>query len=213
MSDASFASLASEEVLERIATLAEELTQHPDVGERVTELLDWVDAFHRDGLGRLIEMIRAWRGEIFLEAVAGDALAGTMLAAYDLNETARESAEQAVERALAEIRPLAASHGGAIDVVRIVDGVVEVRLDGACDGCPSSAATLTHGVEAALRRHWVSFRRLEVVEMAQLDPAKDHLICPVPTDEPGLGSGRGSVFGSGAAPVAQAVQIRGHELA
>ncbi len=72
------------EVLERIASLAEELIGHPDVGPEVAELLDWVDAFHREGIGRLVEMIRAWRGEIFLEAVAADDVAGLLLSAYGL---------------------------------------------------------------------------------------------------------------------------------
>ncbi|MDQ3352596.1 MAG: hypothetical protein M3501_11620, partial [Actinomycetota bacterium] len=64
--------LPVDDVLARVAALAEELAAHPEVGPQVLELLDWVDAFHRDGLGRLVEMIRAWRGEIFLEAVADD---------------------------------------------------------------------------------------------------------------------------------------------
>jgi Fe-S cluster biogenesis protein NfuA len=56
------------------------------------------------------------------------------------------------------------SHGGMITVEEIKDGVVRVQMLGSCDGCPSSAATLTGGLEEALRRHWPNFRRLEVVE-------------------------------------------------
>jgi len=192
------------DALAHIAALAEELGSHPQVGAQVLELLDWVDAFHRDGLGRLVEMIRAWRGEIFLEAVANDPVAGELLAAYDLGEGAREAAEGAVERAMAEIRPLVASHGGDIEVVRIADGVVEVRLGGTCDGCPSSAATLQHGVEAALRGHWVSFRRLEVSAEAPTDAAKADLICPMP--EP-------AVPAAPPAPEPPLLQIRGRSLA
>ncbi|MGI9051179.1 MAG: NifU family protein [Ilumatobacteraceae bacterium] len=192
--------LPVDRVLERIGAMAEELADHPEVGANVVELLDWVDAFHREGLGRLVEMIRAWRGEIFLEAVAGDDVAGGLLAAYDLGEGARESAERAVQRAMAEIRPLAASHGGDITVVRVVDGVVEVHLHGTCDGCPSAAATLSHGVEEALRRNWVNFRRLEVVAAAALDPAKADLECPVPASAPPM-----------AMPATPLLQIRGHE--
>ena len=196
--------LPQDEVLAGIAALAEQLSEHPDVGREVLELLDWVDAFHREGLGRLVEMIRAWRGEIFLEAVAADVVAGGLLAAYDLGEGARESAEAAVDRAMAEIRPLAASHGGDIEVIGIHDGVVEVRMRGTCDGCPSSAATLTHGVEEALRRQWVSFRRLDLAEAATVDSAKADLICPVPETPP---------IAISEAVRSQRVQIRGHELA
>lgn len=196
-------------VLERIAALAEQLAEHPEVGGDALELLDWVDAFHREGLGRLVEMIRAWRGEIFLEAVAGDEVAGGLLAAYDLGEGARESAERAVAQAIEEIRPVAVSHGGDIEVVRIDDGVVEVRLQGTCDGCPSAAATLTYGVEAALRRHWVNYRRLEVVEPAAPDAGKEDLECPVTLPAPA----RPPPVAAPAASTPTMVHIRGHERA
>ncbi len=79
--------LSYPEALARIAELAEQLAAHADpvVAAAVGELLDWVDAFHRDGLGRLVSMIRTWRGEIFLEAVAADEVAGLLLEAYGLD--------------------------------------------------------------------------------------------------------------------------------
>jgi Fe-S cluster biogenesis protein NfuA len=179
-------------VWERIAELAEELLSHPDpaVRERVGELLDWIDAFHRDGLGNLVEMIRAWRGEIFLESVDRDEITGTLLAVYGLGEGSdlRAQAEEAVAAALEEVRPYAESHGGSIEVESITDGVVRVRMLGSCDGCPSSSATLTYGVEEALRKHWEDFRRLEVVDD---DPAAPEEPTP--------------------APQGPLLQIRGHE--
>ena len=158
------------EILPRVGQIFEELTEHPDpkVGEAVGEMMDLVDAFHREGLGRLVEMIRAWRGEIFLESVSRDDVTGFFLSAYELGEAPDERdmqiAEESVNAALEEMRPFVESHGGMITVDSIVDGVVKVQMLGSCDGCPSSAATLTGGVEEALRRHWPNFRRLEVVE-------------------------------------------------
>lgn len=171
------------EVLERVGELAEKLLSHPDPGvrESVTELLDWVDAFHRDGLGQLIEMVRAWRGEIFLESVSRDAVVGTMLRAYGLGEDRDLEAEaaEAVDAAIAEVRPYAESHGGSIVVESIVDGVVKVKMLGSCDGCPSSAATLSSGVEEALQRHWPDFRRLELVEDEPASAAAEDIPAPV----------------------------------
>jgi len=156
------------EVMMRVGELAEELLSHPDpaVARKVEEMLDWIDAFHREGLGRLVEMIRSWRGEIFLESVARDEITGTFLATYDLGELPEtdSAAADAVNTALEEIRPFVESHGGTIEVDSILDGVVKVRMLGSCDGCPSSTATLTGGVESALREHWPNFRRLEVVD-------------------------------------------------
>ena len=44
----------------------------------------------------------------------------------------------AVEQALAKIRPLLQRDGGDIELVEVTDGVVKVRLTGACKGCPMS---------------------------------------------------------------------------
>ena len=179
------------------------------VPERVTELLEWYDAFHRDGLGQLVEMIRSWRGEIFLESVARDAVAGTLLEFYDLGESpdAKAEAEQAVAAALEEVRPVVESHGGALEVAEIVDGVVKVRMKGTCDGCPSSSATLTYGVEEALRKHWPQFRRLEQVDVAEeLDESKADLTCVTAPAEDAAAA-------ADAVPEPQEplLQIRGHE--
>jgi Fe-S cluster biogenesis protein NfuA len=50
-----------------------------------------------------------------------------------------------------EIRPAVARDGGDIIFAGFRDGMVEVYLQGACSGCPSSTATLKHGIEARLR--------------------------------------------------------------
>jgi Fe-S cluster biogenesis protein NfuA len=165
-----------------IEMAADDLLSYPDpaVVHQVEELLDWVDVFHRDGLGRLVEMVRGWRGELFLNSVAQDEVAGTMLATYGLGEGPALEAEasEAVDAALAEVRPLVESHGGALEVDHVKDGVVAVRMLGTCDGCPSSSATLTYGVEAALRDHWPNFRRLELLDPpAEVDPEKAVLEC------------------------------------
>src|SRR5919199_6123824 len=117
------------DIMPRVGELADKLLSHPDrdVREQAEELLDWVDVFHREGLGRLVEMIRAWRGEIFLESVGRDEITGPFLEAYDLGESDDRDleAEEAVNAALEEMRPFVESHGGTITVDSIVDGVVK----------------------------------------------------------------------------------------
>jgi Fe-S cluster biogenesis protein NfuA len=178
--------LAYEDVMPRVGELFDELMSHPDAGvrDRVEEMMDLFDAFHREGLGRLVEMIRAWRGEIFLESVGRDDVTGYFLNAYDLGEAPDEreqaAAVEAVDSALEELRPMIESHGGMITVEEVKDGVVKVQMLGSCDGCPSSAATLTGGLEEALRRHWPNFRRLEVVEPGAEEAPADALPEPEP---------------------------------
>ncbi|MGH9190082.1 MAG: NifU family protein [Acidimicrobiales bacterium] len=174
------------EIMPRVGELAEELLAHSDasVHGRIEELLDLVDAFHREGLGRLVEMIRAWRGEIFLESVSADDVTGYFLDVYDLGEAPdqrdAEKAAEAVDAALEEMRPFVESHGGMITVDSITDGVVRVQMLGSCDGCPSSSATLTGGVEEALRRHWPNFRRLEVIDPAEEAAKEEPSALPEP---------------------------------
>ncbi|MDH5543148.1 MAG: NifU family protein [Nitrospinota bacterium] len=55
---------------------------------------------------------------------------------------------EAVEKALDEIRPMLKNDGGNVELVDVnSDGVVLVRLQGACSGCPSSTMTLKQGIE------------------------------------------------------------------
>ncbi len=50
------------------------------------------------------------------------------------------------------LRPMVQSDGGDIELVEVdEDGVVRVRLHGACIGCPSATMTLTMGIERTLR--------------------------------------------------------------
>lgn len=170
--------LPYDEIMPRVGELFDELMTHPDAGvrDRVEEMMDLFDAFHREGLGRLVEMIRAWRGEIFLDSVANDDITGYFLSAYDFGEAPDDrdaaAAADAVDAAMEELRPMIESHGGMITVEEIKDGVVKLQMMGSCDGCPSSTATLTGGLEEALRRHWPNFRRLEVIEpAAEAEPA------------------------------------------
>ena len=58
------------------------------------------------------------------------------------------------------VRPAVAGDGGDIQYRGYRDGVVYLQMQGACSGCPSSSATLKHGIEGLLK-HYVP----EVVEV------------------------------------------------
>lgn len=68
-----------------------------------------------------------------------------------------------VEEVLDKIRPALMMDGGNIELLDVVDGVVTVRLMGACHGCPSSTMTLQYGIEQALRDHVPEVERLVAV--------------------------------------------------
>jgi Fe-S cluster biogenesis protein NfuA len=56
-----------------------------------------------------------------------------------------------VEKALGTIRPALQRDGGDVEIVDVADGVVKLRLTGACGGCPMATMTLKHGVERVIK--------------------------------------------------------------
>ncbi len=56
-----------------------------------------------------------------------------------------------VEAALAEVRPSLLADGGDVQLIDVKDGVVTVRLTGACSGCPMASMTLKGGIERVLK--------------------------------------------------------------
>lgn len=56
-----------------------------------------------------------------------------------------------VQAVLDKVRPMLQSDGGDVELVDVVDGVVKVRLKGACGGCPMATMTLKNGIEKALK--------------------------------------------------------------
>jgi Fe-S cluster biogenesis protein NfuA len=56
-----------------------------------------------------------------------------------------------VEAALAQIRPSLQADGGDVELVDVNEGVVQLRLQGACAGCPMSTMTVQHGIERILK--------------------------------------------------------------
>jgi len=61
--------------------------------------------------------------------------------------------KEKIEEAIELIRPSLQADGGDIELVDITDGVVKVKLTGACGSCPMSQMTLKQGVERVLKQH------------------------------------------------------------
>ena len=60
--------------------------------------------------------------------------------------------KEKIEEALEKIRPALMADGGNVELVDVTDGVVKVRLTGACGGCPMSQMTLKMGIERHLKK-------------------------------------------------------------
>lgn len=70
-----------------------------------------------------------------------------------------------VELALAKIRPALQADGGDVELVDVTDeGIVQVRLQGACKGCPMAQQTLKNGIERIVLKEVPEAKAVEAVQ-------------------------------------------------
>lgn len=75
-----------------------------------------------------------------------------------------DAIREKVQAALDKVRPYLQGDGGDVELVEITaDGVVRVRLTGACKGCPMSQQTLKGGVERMVLKEVAEVKRVEAV--------------------------------------------------
>ena len=135
-----------QELSERIDVLLDEVQRgaDPALARKVEELVRAVLTLHGAGLGQLLNLL----DEPQVRQLAGDDLVAGLLLLHDLHP---DDVATRVQHALDDVRPYLGSHAGGIDYLGIDDdGVVHLRLQGSCDGCPGSTATVRLTVENAV---------------------------------------------------------------
>jgi len=68
-----------------------------------------------------------------------------------------------VEEVLNQIRPSLRADGGDVELVDVKDGIVSVKLTGACSGCPMSTITLKNGIERLLKEEIPDIKEVAAV--------------------------------------------------
>jgi len=76
---------------------------------------------------------------------------------------AMSATKERIEKALEELRPNLQADGGNIELIDVREGVVKVKLTGACAGCPMSQMTLQWGVEQLLKKKVPEIQKVESV--------------------------------------------------
>ena len=109
-----------------------------------TDALDW-QSLKPQVLGAIMEHFVAGR-PVIEGAHDGDA-------EEDTDPADQEVVDQIKELLDTRVRPAVASDGGDIVFRGYRDGVVRLHMQGACSGCPSSSATLKHGIENMLKHY------------------------------------------------------------
>lgn len=71
--------------------------------------------------------------------------------------------KEKVNAELEKIRPSLNADGGDVELVDVIDGVVKVRLKGACAGCPMSTMTIKNGIERLLKEKLPEVKSVEQV--------------------------------------------------
>ncbi len=74
-----------------------------------------------------------------------------------------EDLKERVEKSLDSIRPALMEDGGNVELVDIEDGIVKVRLQGACGTCPSALMTLKQGIEVRVKEDVPEIQEVEAV--------------------------------------------------
>jgi Fe-S cluster biogenesis protein NfuA/nitrite reductase/ring-hydroxylating ferredoxin subunit len=115
------------------------------LGDAVGALLD----LYGEGLARVVTVVAERDDGELAEAFAADELVSHLLLLHGLHPVPLEARLQV---ALDEVRPYLESHGGNVEVLSAEAGVVRLRLEGSCSGCPSSAVTLKLAIEEAIHR-------------------------------------------------------------
>lgn len=151
-----------ERLLIHLEDLIEELEHLDDpIREQVFELVGGIDALHRMALSHLED---ALEGRVDLDELRSSHPAiAWLFEAYSVGVDERHVAD----RALDEIRPFVRSHGGELELLEVEDGIVHLRMSGACEGCTAADVTLTHGIEEALREGFPGFVSVVVEEDAE----------------------------------------------
>ena len=119
------------------------------------DLADW-QGLRPQVLGAIMEHFVA--GRPVMEGVAATA-------DEDVLPEDQEVVEQIKELLDTRVRPAVASDGGDIVFRGYRAGVVRLHMQGACSGCPSSSATLKHGIENMLRHYVPEVTSVEQVEL------------------------------------------------
>ncbi len=72
--------------------------------------------------------------------------------------------QEKVEKALVKVRSFLQADGGDVELIEVTDeGVVKVKLTGACGGCPMASMTLKTGIEKTLKEEVPEVKRVEAV--------------------------------------------------
>jgi Fe-S cluster biogenesis protein NfuA len=121
-----------------------------DAGPAAEELVRLLVGLYGDGLSHIVAVLseQGEPGVAMLPKLAEDPLVESLLLLHDLHPL---DVDARIQRALDRVRPYLGSHAGGVEYLGVSDGVARLRLEGSCNGCPSSTATVQLAIEGAVQ--------------------------------------------------------------
>ena len=201
---------------ERIERLLADLAANADprIAERAGELVRLLMELYGAALARVMDIAASdAAGPSFATRLADDELVASLLIVHDLHPL---GTEERVRQALDSVRPYLGSHAGGVEFLGIDGGVVQLRLEGSCDGCPSSTVTVKNAIERAIADAAPEIAGVAVQGAADPPPAPSGLI-PVESlyrdrPAPAAGTTAGPEADRTWAPVPDVSDLGGGEL-
>lgn len=160
------------ELVGRAEALLGEVERLPDplAREQAMEAVQALLEVYGHGLERIVEILAEHDDGALAAALGDDELVAHLLLLHGLHPV---PLEDRVRGALDEVRPYLESHGGGVELLRIDADAVQLRLEGSCSGCPSSAMTLKLAIEKAIQKAAPEIERIEAGEGGASAPAAD----------------------------------------
>lgn len=161
------------ERLRKLETLLPDIERLPDapLRESVREIVQTLLDFHGEAVSRIVQRLEEGGppGQAMFEQLAGDELIGSLLLLYGLHPL---DFEGRVLGALERVRPLLGAHGGSVVLLgTTAEGDVHLRLEGNCNGCASSQATLKSTIEQAIYAAAPEVKAIHVEGVAEAPPS------------------------------------------
>jgi Fe-S cluster biogenesis protein NfuA/nitrite reductase/ring-hydroxylating ferredoxin subunit len=159
-----------QERVARIETLLGEIEalKDPDARSKAAEMAQILLELYGEGLARMMEVVaQGEERERAFEAFSEDELISHLLLLHGLHPL---DVQTRVVRALEEVRPYLQSHGGNVELLGIEGSVARVRMEGSCDGCPSSAVTLKLAIEEAVLKAAPDLKGIEAEGVTEPKP-------------------------------------------
>ena len=158
----------------RTDQLLAEIEGLPETRVRATavEAIQAIVQLYGAGLARIVRQLEEHDAAL-LSRLADDELIAHLLILHDLHPI--ELATR-VGMALEDVRPYLQSHGGNVELVDITGGVLRVRLEGSCHGCPSSSMTLKLAIEEAVHTRAPEIERVEAVNPTPTPPVTGNFV-------------------------------------